>query len=356
MSKAVDGGEIRVAAGTYPEQIQVTHPVSLTGGFSTANWVTPAWTTNQTILDGQNAYRPLTINADGVRVSGFVVRNGNASGGSRVGGGIFIGAVNVVDRAALADLRLENNLASNSDGGEGGGLAVAMGNTFNIPAELTLSNVTVVNNTASTGSLGATGGGMSLQAVGNSPLNVDMANVTVQGNTGGNDFSSSGGGMALDLNGGLATLHQTRILGNHAAKIKTILGGPSQGGGIYLRDGNLQLENVLIAGNDGERGEALWVEAGNVANVTVGMNYVTLADNYRTAGDAGAAVQSAGAQALFTLDNTLISGSPTAFAAQNNGQPSTLTLHNVLIDNNVGTVSSGTITVNGTPLRGRQGM
>ncbi len=189
---------------SYPEQIQVTHPISLTGGFSTANWVTPAWTTNQTILDGQNAYRPLTINADGVRVSGFVVRNGNASGGSRVGGGIFIGAVNVVDRAALVDLRLENNLASNSDGGEGGGLAVAMGNTFNIPAELTLSNVTVVNNTASTGSLGSTGGGMSLQAVGNSVLNVDMANVTVQGNTGGNDFSSSGGGMALDLNGGLA--------------------------------------------------------------------------------------------------------------------------------------------------------
>ncbi len=112
---------------------------------------------------------------------------------------------------------------------------------------------------------------------------------------------------------------------------------------------------MLIAGNDGERGEALWVEAGNVANVTVGMNYVTLADNYRTAGDAGAAVHAGGAQALFTLDNTLISGSPTAFEAQNNGQPSTLTLHNVLIDNNVGTVSSGTITVNGTPLRGAAG-
>ena len=50
-----------------------------------------------------------------------------------------------------------------------------------------------------------------------------------------------------------------------------------------------------------------------------------------------------------------ISGSPTAFAAQNNGQPSALTLHNVLIDNNVGTVSSGTIAVNGTPLSGPAG-
>ena len=32
-----------------------------------------------------------------------------------------------------------------------------------------------------------------------------------------------------------------------------------------------------------------------------------------------------------------------------------MTLHNVLIDNNVGTVSSGTITTNGTPLRGPAG-
>ena len=56
----------------------------------------------------------------------------------RVGGGIFIGPVNVVDRATLANLRLENNVASTIDGGDGGGLAVQMGNTFNITAELRL--------------------------------------------------------------------------------------------------------------------------------------------------------------------------------------------------------------------------
>jgi hypothetical protein len=177
----------------------------------------------------------------------------------------------------------------------------------------------------------------------------------VQGNTAGNDFSSSGGGISLNLNGGLARLHQSRILGNHAARIKTFLGGPSRGGGIYLSNGNLLLENVLIAGNDGERGDALWVESPNIANSTVGMNYVTLADNYRVAGDAGTAVRSEGAPVHFSLDNTLISGNPTAFEAQNNAQPSELDFHNVLIDNNVGTVSSGTITTNGTPLRGPAG-
>ncbi|MCX6047940.1 MAG: hypothetical protein NT075_22805 [Chloroflexi bacterium] len=355
MSQAVDGGEIRIAAGLYKEQIQMSKPISLTGGFTVTNWITPAWTTNQTILDGQKAYRPLTINADNVRVDGFIVRNGRVTGFDPRGGGIFIGGVNVVDRARLVNLRLENNVASTVDGGNGGGLAVEMGNTFHITGELTLSNVTVFSNTASTGSLNAGGGGISIQAVGNSVLNVEMVNVVVQGNTAGNDFSSSGGGIAMRLNGGRATLRQSRILNNHAAKIKTFLGGPSRGGGLFLTDGNLLLENVLIAGNDGERGDAMWIESGNIPSSTVAMNYVTIADNYRIASDAADAVRIDGTQVLFVLANTLISGNPIAFTAQENIPPPAVDFHNVLIDNNVGVVISGTVTTNGTPLRGSAG-
>src|SRR4030095_12244362 len=97
-----------------------------------------------------------------------------------------------------------------------------------------LSNVTVFGNTASTGSLGASGGGMSIEAAGISRLIVEMTNVTVQGNTAGNDCSSKGGGITLSLNGGLAELRRTRILGNHAARIGTPLGGSSRGGGIFM--------------------------------------------------------------------------------------------------------------------------
>jgi hypothetical protein len=358
LSKSVPGGEIRIAAGTYAEQILVSQPVSLTGGFALTNWVTPTWTTNQTVLDGQNTFRPLTINADGVRVDGFVIRNGNATGAGlagRTGGGLFIGAVNTVDRATLANLRLENNVASTVDEGKGGGLAVEMGNTFQITAELSLSNVTAISNTASTGSLGSSGGGMNIQAVGNSALDVEMVNVTVQDNTAGNDFSSRGGGIALNLNGGTARLRQTRILGNHAAQIKTFLGGPSQGGGIFLTNGNLLLENVLLARNAGERGDALWVEPGNLVSNTVSMNYVTLADNYRVAGDAAAAVRIQGAQVQMPLANTLVSGNPIAFEANDNAQPPNLDFASVLVDNNVGTVISGTVNAQGTPLRGSAG-
>lgn len=352
LSQAVDGAEIRVAAGAYAEQIQVSKPVSLTGGFTLTNWITPSWTTNQTILDGQNSYRPLTVNADNVRVNGFVIRNGNATASGGVGGGIYIGAVNEVDRATLVNLRLENNVASTIDSGQGGGLAVEMGNTFNTPARLTMSNVTVISNTATTGNLGASGGGMSLLAVGNSPLNVDMTNVTVRDNTAGNNFSSSGGGIALSLRGGRATLRQSRILNNRAAQIKTFLGGPSRGGGLYLNDSELALVNVLIAGNSGERGDALSVQSNSVVGALIAMNYVTIADNFRIANDAAATIHSDGSFIYFNLGNTLISGNPTAIETHTNDQPPEAIFQSVLIDNNVGTVITGTMIMTGTPLRG----
>ena len=357
LTKAGDGGEVRVAAGVYPEMIQVSKQVSLTGGFTLTNWFTPTWTTNPTVLDGQNAYRPLTINADTVRVNGFIIRNGNATNSASsegIGGGIFIGPVNIVDRATLVNLRLENNVASTLDNSNsaGGGLAVTMGNTFMIPARLVLTNVTVISNTATTASLGSSGGGMSLMAAGTSPLNVEMSNVTVQGNTAGKDFTSSGGGIALSLNGGTATIEQSRILNNRAAQIKTLLGGPSRGGGIYLINGDLQLLNVLIAGNQGERGNAISVQPGS-NGATVSMNYVTLADNYRTAGEAAPTIHSDGTNVFFVLANMLLSDNTIAFEGQNGVPPAEIQFINSLIDNNVNTVISGTVAFSGSnPLRG----
>ena len=356
LGQAVDGTEIRVAAGIYKELIQVTKPVSLTGGFTLTNWVTPAWTVNKTILDGQNSYRPLTINADRVRVDGFIIRNGNTSGGDRLGGGLYIGGVNEVNQATLVNLRLENNVASNFESGEGGGLYAEMGNNLRISARLTLNNVTVFSNTASTGNLGATGGGMRLFAAGNSPLNVDMTNVTVQNNIAGNDFSSNGGGIALNLNGGQATLRQSRILGNRAARIKTFLGGPSRGGGIYISNGALNLLNTLLAGNEAELGAAIAVQSNGDNGATVAMNYVTLADNYHVATEAGATIYTEGLYTYLLMTNALFSGSPVAFAARNNNnQVTEVLVDSTLIDNNVGTVISGTATITGTPLRGVAG-
>jgi hypothetical protein len=111
----------------------------------------------------------------------------------------------------------------------------------------------------------------------------------------------------------------------------------------------------MIAGNDGERGDAMWVDVGNVAASSVTMNYVTIANNYRVAGDAGSALHVTGAPFSFNVDNTLISGNPVAFEAPDDAQPRSLNLGTVLIANDVTTVVSGTITQNGAPLRGSAG-
>lgn len=352
LTQAFDYSEIRVAAGLYRQPLFVSKSISLTGGFTLTNWFTPTWTTNLTILDGENKYRPLTIRADQVRVDGFVVQNGNATGFEQIGGGLYLGGVNEVNEATLRNLRIENNVASTLDGGEGGGLAAVMGGTLQNYAKLTLENVSLISNTATTGHLGAIGGGISLQAVGSSQLDVEMSQMRIEGNQAGNDFSSSGGGLALNLNHGTATLKQSYILSNHAAFSQTILGGASRGGGIYLLNSNLALENVLLAGNSGERGDAISIQNTGQVSVTAAVNYATLANNYRVVSDALSAIYAEGDGVFLQLNNTLISGNPTAFRTPFTSQPISLTLHNTLIDSNMDSISIGKFESSVTPLRG----
>ncbi|MEZ4864253.1 MAG: choice-of-anchor Q domain-containing protein [Caldilineaceae bacterium] len=362
LSKGLSNVEVRVAAGIYHEPILlyrapsvVSQPITLTGGFTLTNWITPSWTTNPTILDGQKSYRPLTIQADQVRVDGFIIRHGNANLFDHTGGGIYIGGVNQTVEATLVNLRVENNVASTVDGGEGGGLAAVMGDRFVREAKLTLENVSFISNTASTGHLAAIGGGVSLQAVAGSHLDVAMSQVRIERNRAGNDFSSSGGGLAFNLNGGTATVRNTYILDNASAISPTVLGGPSRGGGIYLLEGNLLLENVLLAGNAGERGDALSIQVQEPLTTTVAMNYVTFANNYRVALDASAAIHSEGNGVNLHLSNTLISGNPTALKAPFNAQAVSLTLVNTLVDTNVTSLTIGKVDQKGTPLRGSAG-
>lgn len=356
-TQVADGGEMRVAAGTYPEFIQVVRTITMTGGFSPDNWDTPNWQVNQTILDGQHLFRPLTIIADNVQVDGFIVRNGNATKDfhymPNAGGGIFVGRVNHVSNATLVNLRIENNVASTFDSGYGGGLAVELGSTFSLQTSLVISNVTFYSNTATTASFAADGGAMSLQAVGNSYLTVEMNKVLVEGNTAGNDFSSGGGGIFLRMNGGTATIAQSEIRGNRAARVETAtLNSPSRGGGIELNNGTLKLVNVVMSGNSSERGDAVWIEPGLGLTNTLMMNYVTLADNYRTLEEAGSAIRSGGAQVSILLSNTLISGNPTAIETKAATKDTELVLQNVLVDEAVETTLRGKFIITGEELRG----
>jgi uncharacterized repeat protein (TIGR01451 family) len=111
----------------------VSTSLTLRGGYTLTNWLTPS---AQTVLDGLNAQRVIEISGSGpVTVDGFIVQNGQASAGNAGGG------INVTDSP---DILVQNVILNGNAAGTGAGLAVAGGNAR-------LFNNTFVDNAAVTG-------------------------------------------------------------------------------------------------------------------------------------------------------------------------------------------------------------
>ena len=95
------GDTVEVDAGTYFEELIITTPLTLRSTFGAAS----------TFLDGQNTFRPLTIDtAAGIVVKGFTIRNGSSIGG---------GGVRVRNGGAtvISDCIIQNNWVSDVGGG-----------------------------------------------------------------------------------------------------------------------------------------------------------------------------------------------------------------------------------------------
>ena len=115
---------IRISSGTYAEKLMITRSVSLIGAGP-----------DLTILDGEESGRPLTVDGSAseqevsVFLAGLRVRNGDATGASTpmTGGGILVTGGARVDGE---NLQIDNNLASSSVSGYGGGLAIRGGSVF----------------------------------------------------------------------------------------------------------------------------------------------------------------------------------------------------------------------------------
>lgn len=186
---------IRIAAGTYGENIAVAANVNLVGAGGGA------------VIDGRrNTHTVGVLGGYTVTITDLTIVNGFA----RIGGGIF----------NLGTLTLTNSAVSDNSGQEAGGILNR--------GTLILNNSIVSNNMA--------------QAVGGGVLNegtLTVSNSIVKGNIAG-----SGGGI---YNDGLVT-SATATLINSAVKGNTALGG--NGSGIYNIAGSVTLIDSTVSKNN----------------------------------------------------------------------------------------------------------
>ncbi len=194
---------IWIAAGTYTETLVITRSVSLKGQGS-----------NSTILDGQGITRLVSIDGSSsmnsvvVFLNDLRVTNGNATqaNADKIGGGVYVTGGGVLNGE---NLQMDNNLASSSFNGYGGGLAVDGGSAF-------LTNTVFISNTAN----------------------------KRQGQSEGNGY---GGG--LYVKNGVLHLSDSQIM-NNLASFRAGSNLDASGGGLYIsEDTQVLLRDNIWTGN-----------------------------------------------------------------------------------------------------------
>ena len=214
------------------DNVVVTGNASIAGGGVAALYDSAATTILDSIISGNSA-----AEGGGVFLYGTAqtliedtVISDNDAGGVEGGNGAGIAA-----RRLTGSLTIERSTLSGNDAeSAGGGLFVDGGQG----ASLTVRGSTVSGNTADAG------GGVYLYGLAGAAL---IENSTVSGNqaTGG-----PGGGIYLYnlYGGGSLTLRHATIAGNTAS---------TNGGGIYLYDGTVRLENTIAGDNSAPSGNDL---------------------------------------------------------------------------------------------------
>lgn len=291
---------IEVAAGTYNEAIEIKRNLTLRGAGN-----------EQTILDGENSYRPLTLGLSDaetidstleigyrIYVEDLAVRNGDATtvepttppvNSGRIGGGIL---VRNLTAAYLRNIRVYDNIARSTGTGSGfGGGVAAYGRS-----ELHVSNNSrIYRNQAATNSGSGFGGGIaaldSTVYMTDTYLYQNMAknNIGGQGKGGGiyvDDFAT--GNLSAESVAYL-TMRNSQVYSNTAI----VKGGAGYGGGLFA--GETTNTRVRLYDNEWRGNVARSSEAGSgdgyggaiAADVqTTGAAYINVYRDYFTGNSA----------------------------------------------------------------------
>jgi len=242
---ASDGDVIKVAAGTYTgvsarqgitQVVYITKTVSIQGGYTTTDWITPDPDANPTTLDAQAQGRVLVLTGhfnrsriEGLRITGGDARGlGGPLGPNDVGGGVYVANATVT----IENCKVFNNTATY--GGMGGGLFL-----FNFDGVSSLANNTVFNNTA------RDGGGLFLFE------HSAQGGAVLSGNVVISNTADTGGGLSL--------------MGSNATLINNVVGdnrASSAGSGLSIGGSSPRLLHNTIARNTGGDNTGVYVSGG----------------------------------------------------------------------------------------------
>lgn len=276
------------------QTVYIDKDITLSGGYTITNWLTPDPVNIPSILDAEGNGRVIYIE-DGATptIEGLNLVNGNANGlgggvdGKDAGGGLYVVTTTVT---------LKNNVIHDNMAELGAGIYASNSNS-------SIEDTTVRDNFAT-----EDGGGYYLNQ---SP--VDIAGGLISGNE-----AVNGGGLYITDT--LVALNKPLVVGNTATdngggiyfnkSNPTILGlnvrsntAMGDGGGIYLDQSDIRLRNAILAKNNAHgSGAAVFVFGSSPTFV-----YNTIADNSGGDGSGISVVEDGSVQSTVLMTNTIFS-------------------------------------------------
>ena len=208
-------GEIRVASGTYYENIVLASMLKLKGCYPIEGGLRNI-SKNTTIIDGGNSDRAIKIDgANGVLIDGFTITGGSSTDN---GGGIYCYGIPPLFTGVLIEPIISNCVITDNKAVNGGGIYLGM----SVPL---IINCIVSNNSATNG------GGIYYRAERSYP---GIVNCVLYGN----NASSVGGGI---YGGDYSTIRNCTIVDNTAGTY----GGGCYGSSVYTPN----IKNSIIWSN-----------------------------------------------------------------------------------------------------------
>lgn len=275
LDQLADGGEVRMAAGSYPGAAKLSRPAVLSGGYALPSF-SPGL--NPTVLDSQrNATTVQVVGPGWFRIQQIEITGGLAADGPQQGrgGGIYVHNANLI----LDRVKVYGNIAGAGAYGAGGGMYISDGavmasrSSFSANIALQWSSASSPEDAIPTGQ----GGGVYAFAArvvlqdslvsDNRAVGSEKSSPATASAAGGGVYAESSvfasmntrfvgnaalAGPGADGTGGGLRLVNSRALidkGEISANAASTADGASGGGGAAILGGEAQLSNIALRGN-----------------------------------------------------------------------------------------------------------